>query len=77
MAFENVWFAYNQDDYVLKNISFQLPAGETLAIVGATGSGKSSTISILGRFYDIDTKGAIKMEDDKNIASMGYQPGWN
>ena len=62
VAFENVWFAYNQDDYVLKNISFQLPAGETLAIVGATGSGKSSTISILGRFYDIN-KGAIKVDD--------------
>ena len=62
VAFENVWFAYNQEDYVLKNISFRLPAGETLAIVGATGSGKSSTISILGRFYDIN-KGAIKVDD--------------
>ena len=62
IAFENVSFAYNDTDYVLKNISFELKAGETLAIVGATGSGKTSTISILGRFYDIQ-KGAIKVDD--------------
>lgn len=65
LAFENVWFAYNNEDWILKDISFQLNAGETLAIVGATGSGKTSTISILGRFYDIQ-KGAIKV-DDVNI----------
>lgn len=62
LAFENVWFAYNNEDWILKNVSFQLNAGETLAIVGATGSGKTSTISILGRFYDIQ-KGAIKVDD--------------
>ncbi len=62
LAFENVWFAYNNEDYVLRDISFQLKAGETLAIVGATGSGKSSTISILGRFYDIQ-KGSIKIDN--------------
>jgi ATP-binding cassette subfamily B protein len=61
ISFHNVWFAYNEEDYVLKNISFELNAGETLAIVGATGSGKTSTISILGRFYDIH-KGAIKID---------------
>jgi len=60
--FENVWFGYNEEDSVLKNISFHVNAGETLAIVGATGSGKSSTISILGRFYDIQ-KGTIKIDD--------------
>jgi ATP-binding cassette subfamily B protein len=65
LAFENVWFAYNNEDWILKDVSFQLNAGETLAIVGATGSGKTSTISILGRFYDIQ-KGAIKV-DDVNI----------
>ncbi|MCW5906710.1 MAG: ABC transporter ATP-binding protein [Chitinophagales bacterium] len=65
IAFENVWFAYNNEDWVLKNVSFQLNAGETLAIVGATGSGKTSTISILGRFYDIQ-KGSVKI-DDVNI----------
>src|ERR1043165_9092261 len=62
IAFENVWFAYNDDNYVLRNVSFNLNAGETLAVVGATGSGKSSTISILGRFYDIQ-KGPIKIDD--------------
>ncbi len=53
ITFRNVWFAYNNDDYVLKNISFSINAGETLAIVGATGSGKSSIINILNRFYEI------------------------
>lgn len=62
ISFENVWFAYNGDDAVLKNISFEVKAGETLAIVGATGSGKTSTISILGRFYDIQ-RGAIKIDE--------------
>lgn len=61
LAFENVWFAYTDSNYVLKNISFQLQAGETLAIVGATGSGKTSTISILGRFYEIQ-KGSIRLD---------------
>ncbi len=59
--FEKVWFAYDSNHYVLKDVSFSLPAGETLAIVGATGSGKTSTIAILGRFYDIQ-KGAIKVD---------------
>ncbi|MFN8295731.1 MAG: ABC transporter ATP-binding protein [Chitinophagales bacterium] len=55
IEFQNVWFAYNKEDYVLKNISFTIKAGETLAIVGATGSGKSSTINILNRFYEINS----------------------
>lgn len=62
IAFEEVWFAYNHEDYVLKDVSFEVKAGETLAIVGATGSGKTSTISILGRFYDIH-KGSIRVDD--------------
>lgn len=62
ISFDNVSFAYNPPDNVLKRISFELPAGETLAIVGATGSGKTSTISILGRFYEI-SDGAIKLDD--------------
>ncbi len=61
ISFQNVWFAYEDENYVLKNISFNLNAGETLAIVGATGSGKTSTISILGRFYDIN-KGTIQVD---------------
>ena len=50
IEFQKVWFAYNNKDYVLKDVSFSVKAGETLAIVGATGSGKSSTINILNRF---------------------------
>lgn len=53
IRFDKVWFAYDDDNYVLKDISFEVKPGETLAIVGATGSGKSSTINILNRFYEI------------------------
>jgi len=53
IAFKNVWFAYNEENWVLKNISFHVKPGETLALVGATGAGKSSTINILNRFYEI------------------------
>ena len=62
VRFENVWFAYNDDDFVLKNINFNVEAGQTIAIVGATGSGKTSTINILNRFYEID-KGNIYVDD--------------
>lgn len=48
-----MWFAYDDENFVLKNISFSAKAGETLAIVGATGSGKSTIINLLMRFYDI------------------------
>jgi ATP-binding cassette, subfamily B, multidrug efflux pump len=59
--FKNVWFAYNNDDYVLKDISFSVSEGETVAIVGATGAGKSSIINLLNRFYDIN-KGSILID---------------
>ncbi|GEO09449.1 ABC transporter ATP-binding protein [Segetibacter aerophilus] len=62
---ENVWFAYVKDQYVLKNISFTAQPGETIALVGHTGSGKTSIISLLNRLYHIQ-KGAIKI-DDVNI----------
>ncbi len=58
VRFENVWFAYNDENYVLKNISFDLTAGQTIALVGATGAGKSSIINLLSRFYEIN-KGHI------------------
>ncbi|MEK6481584.1 ABC transporter ATP-binding protein [Catalinimonas sp. 4WD22] len=53
VVFRNVWFAYNERDYVLKDINFEVASGETLALVGATGAGKSSIINLLNRFYDI------------------------
>ena len=59
--FKNVWFAYNNDDYVLKDISFSVNRGETVAIVGATGAGKSSIINLLNRFYDVN-KGSILVD---------------
>lgn len=65
VEFKDVWFAYNDEDYVLKNLSFNIEAGETLAIVGHTGSGKTSIISLLNRLYHIN-KGEIKI-DSKNI----------
>ena len=61
VVFKNVWFAYGGLDYVLKNISFEIKPGETLAIVGSTGSGKTSTISILNRLYEIQ-KGNIEID---------------
>ncbi|HEY8999858.1 MAG TPA: ABC transporter ATP-binding protein [Mucilaginibacter sp.] len=59
--FKNVWFAYNDENWVLKNINFHVNPGETLALVGATGAGKSSTINILNRFYEIG-QGAVKVD---------------
>ncbi len=54
VVFKNVWFAYEDRNYVLKDISFEVEAGKSLAIVGATGAGKSSIINLLNRFYDIN-----------------------
>lgn len=54
VKFDKVWFAYIDDDYVLKDISFEVKEGETIAFVGATGAGKSSIINLLNRFYDIN-----------------------
>ena len=59
--FQNVWFAYNEEHYVLKDISFSVKAGETIALVGHTGSGKTSIISLLNRLYFIQ-KGIIKVD---------------
>lgn len=61
IEFKNVWFAYNPEEYVLKNVSFKVNPGETVAIVGATGTGKTSIINILTRFYDIQ-KGSITID---------------
>ncbi len=61
VAFERVWFAYTGRDWVLKDLTFKIKPGETLAIVGSTGSGKTTIINILCRFYEIQ-KGAIKID---------------
>ncbi|WP_166332636.1 ABC transporter ATP-binding protein [Sphingobacterium chungjuense] len=61
IEFKNVWFAYNDEKWVLKDISFTVQPGETLALVGATGAGKSSTINILSRFYEIQ-RGQILLD---------------
>lgn len=61
IQFKNVWFAYNDENWVLKDISFHVKPGETLALVGATGAGKSSTINILNRFYEIN-KGEVLLD---------------
>jgi len=61
VEFKNVWFAYNNEEFVLKDVSFSVNAGETVAIVGATGAGKSSIINLLNRFYDIN-KGQILVD---------------
>jgi ATP-binding cassette subfamily B protein len=61
ISFQNVWFAYTNDNYVLKDLSFEVQPGQTIALVGATGAGKSSTINILNRFYEIQ-KGEIKID---------------
>ena len=65
VTFDQVKFAYNDQDWVLQDISFEVPAGQTLALVGATGAGKSSIINLLSRFYEIN-EGIIKL-DDQNI----------
>jgi ATP-binding cassette subfamily B multidrug efflux pump len=65
IEFKDVWFAYNDENWVLKDINFKVKPGETLALVGATGAGKSSTINILNRFYEIG-KGEVTV-DGHNI----------
>jgi ATP-binding cassette subfamily B multidrug efflux pump len=61
VKFENVWFAYNEEQYVLKDINIDIKAGQTVAFVGATGAGKSSVINLLSRFYEIN-KGSIRVD---------------
>ncbi len=65
IEFKNVWFAYTDDNYVLKDISFSVKAGQTIALVGATGAGKSTIINLLSKFYEIN-KGEI-LVDNVNI----------
>ena len=61
ITFDHVWFAYNGSDYVLKDVSFEVHPGERVAVVGATGAGKSTIINLLLRFYDV-TRGRILID---------------
>ena len=61
VEFKNVWFAYEPGEWVLKDVNFSVEPGETVAFVGATGAGKTSSISLLNRFYDIQ-KGEILID---------------
>lgn len=61
IEFDHVWFAYDGENYVLKDVSFVINPGEKVAFVGATGAGKSSILNLIGRYYDIQ-KGHIYIE---------------
>ena len=61
IEFKEVWFAYSEENWVLKDVSFTIEPGETVAFVGATGAGKSSVINLLSRFYDYQ-KGQILID---------------
>ncbi len=68
IEFKHVWFAYEKEDYILKDISFVIEPGQKIAFVGATGAGKSSILNLIGRYYDIQ-RGEILI-DGVNIKDM-------
>lgn len=61
IEFDHVWFAYNGEDYVLRDVSFTIEPGQKVAFVGATGAGKSSILNLIGRYYDVQ-KGEIRVD---------------
>ncbi|MBX7244802.1 MAG: ABC transporter ATP-binding protein/permease [Candidatus Sumerlaeaceae bacterium] len=69
VTFENVWFAYKGEDWVLRDVSFKIRKGQTVALVGATGSGKTTITSLLARFYDVN-RGTIRIDgiDIRNLS---------
>lgn len=73
VEFKNVWFAYNEEDWVLRDISFKVKEGKTLALVGATGAGKSSIVNLINKFYTIN-QGEILVDrrnvNDYQLASL-------
>ncbi len=71
IEFRNVWFAYNNDDYVLKDISFHVKPGQTVAFVGATGAGKSSITNLMTRLYEFQ-RGEILI-DGRDIRTLDPQ----
>jgi ATP-binding cassette, subfamily B, multidrug efflux pump len=68
ISFKDVWFAYNDENWVLKGLSLDVKSGESLALVGATGAGKTSVINLLSRFYEY-SKGSIEL-DGKDIRTI-------
>jgi len=78
IEFKNVWFAYKDENYVLKNISFKIEAGKTVAMIGATGAGKSTIINLLSRFYEYN-KGEILIDNTEiknyELASLRKNTG--
>ncbi len=78
VEFRNVWFAYNNEDWVLKGLSFHVKPGERIAFVGATGAGKTTIISLLSRFYTVQ-KGEILIDgvnvNDWALSSLRAQVG--
>ena len=68
IRFEHVWFSYRDDEYVLRDVSFEVASGERVGVVGATGAGKTTLINLLMRFYDVD-RGRITI-DDVDIREM-------
>ena len=71
IEFDGVWFAYKGEDWVLRNVSFTIEPGETIAVVGHTGAGKTTLMSLLFRFYDVQ-KGAIRV-DGKDVRDLQAQ----
>lgn len=61
ISFDHVWFSYNENEWILKDIDFTVNPGESIAFVGATGAGKTSLIHLIARFYDIQ-KGSIRLD---------------
>jgi len=78
ISFDQVWFAYSDKNYVLKDINFKLSAGKSMAIVGATGAGKSSIINLITRLYTVQ-KGEIKIDghnvNDLDVSLLREQVG--
>ena len=61
IEFDHVWFAYQGEDWILRDVSFRIEPGQHVAFVGATGAGKSSILNLIGRYYDIQ-KGVIRLD---------------
>lgn len=71
IEFKNVWFAYDDENYILRDVSFVIEPGQKVAFVGATGAGKSSILNLIGRYYDVQ-RGEILI-DGVNVKDMTRQ----